>query len=1188
MFGSVNGSTGLTVTRPTFVQVGSLITTRVYHTATRLPNGKVLIVGGQGDSGILSSVELYDPSTGLFTPTGNLAIARYIHTATLLNSGKVLIAGGLWDSGSGFVSVANAELYDPESGTFSYAGTLRTARAFHAATLLKTGMVLIVGGHYNYQGGGADALTAELYDPGTGTFSNTGSLAIARYSPTATLLNDGTVLVTGGADYAVNDVRVTERYNPETGTFTLGGNFLAQRLDPTATLLANGAVLVAGGGCNACSPNVFASAETYDPSTSAFAASGGLSVGRAGHTSTPLNDGSVLVVGGNSSDGSTGTAELYNPATQTFTGAGSLTLPRVGHTATILNDGNVLIAGGTDGFVSLAIAELYAPTPPPPSSLQVTPSMVNMAVGETRQFTVIDNTGHPRSDAIWTLSDNSLATITADSSPTLTAVAAGNLTLTATVGSVSAQAQIAISPIGTVFPPGTMIWSLPSTPGFAPLQIAQAIPTDSGPDLYSAETSADGKVTTIHALTADGQQMWQAQLPAITNKSVPDAFGGLLVTEHATCDTGQTDPMTVADIDSVTGQQLWRVTAAGIQFGQTIVYCYSPNVAPQIAIRPDGWVIMSSPTNAGFPPLMEVWKGAVYTEPIPESSFTDAFGVVHYVQSIMGPPIVDSDGSTYVEYQVRDSGQTRVNSAVLYLLKIGADWVRTTTQLMSNTELNSGRFPEPTDSSLLPGRVIPDGQGGVLATWTISPSNMPFPPQLWHYYQAVRVVGGNVVASYDLPFTPLDPVLNKYPTLVLGENSTAFASGLSAAPDGSAYDLQQIMSFNLSTGAPNWRYPAVTQQSTLTILAVASDGAITINDSQAGVLRLDSSGNPSQLSGNLGAAPRYSWSENWYLEGPQGTSRVVLPIDVDPAGIWATEDGSPSQNGGANALCECLVQTSDPIQGQSPEGSPPKAGIEDSAILAQAESIPNCPICDLAPPVPPATKNCTTLAGSGQTYLILIGDPGQPPHNVGNNFNLAAQQNANDLQAQGNKVIACRVSSVQDFNNALIANGLIGGSLIYYGHSGPYNFRDENGNVTAKISILAVGQGTGLDTNIGYYNVDKLCASQQGCNIANVLGSNASIMLYGCSTKADVAGLFTGPDPSGITRTPIAKLLARQLRRGVYGYKVGTYFSRSDASRATSSDYRGEPKRFAERLPLYLIPVGAPGHKPKPELPFLP
>src|SRR5882672_2213876 len=111
------------------------------------------------------------------------------------------------------------------------------------------------------------------------------------------------------------------------------------------------------------------------------------------------------------------------------------------------------------------------------------------------------------------------------------------------------------------------------------------------------------------------------------------------------------------------------------------------------------------------------------------------------------------------------------------------------------------------DTNLLPGRIIPDGQGGLIATWTVSPSNPPqSPPPNPHTYEASHVVGGVPGTPYDLPFNPHTAPLGKYPTMVLGENGTAFASGLTAASDGSSNDVDQIVSFDLNSGTPNWSY----------------------------------------------------------------------------------------------------------------------------------------------------------------------------------------------------------------------------------------------------------------------------------------------------------------------------------------------------------------------------------------------
>src|SRR5207249_4885115 len=124
----------------TFGDTGSLNTARYAHTATLLPNGKVLVAGGGGSSGFLSSVELYDPDSATSSATATLTTARYLHTATSLPNGKLLVAGGLDSSGN---PSASAELYDPAIGTWSATGNLTTARDFHTATLLPNGKVLV-------------------------------------------------------------------------------------------------------------------------------------------------------------------------------------------------------------------------------------------------------------------------------------------------------------------------------------------------------------------------------------------------------------------------------------------------------------------------------------------------------------------------------------------------------------------------------------------------------------------------------------------------------------------------------------------------------------------------------------------------------------------------------------------------------------------------------------------------------------------------------------------------------------------------------------------------------------------------------------------------------------------------------------------------------------------------------------
>ncbi|MDR3100286.1 MAG: putative Ig domain-containing protein, partial [Paraburkholderia sp.] len=243
--GSVTASINIAIGAvATWLPGDSLDSARAFHTATLLPDGKVLVAGGRGTDGILASAELYDPTTATWSTTGNLHTARAGHTATLLPDGRVLVAGGVDANGNHLFS---AELYDPAAGTWSQTGSLNVARLFHTATLLPDGEVLAAGG-----GGsnGNNLTTAELYDPATGTWSMTGAMTEGRENHTATLLQNGQVLVAGGGPaFTVTGTPGLETYDPATGTWTSVHNssVVVSVVNHTATLLPSGKVLIAGG-----------------------------------------------------------------------------------------------------------------------------------------------------------------------------------------------------------------------------------------------------------------------------------------------------------------------------------------------------------------------------------------------------------------------------------------------------------------------------------------------------------------------------------------------------------------------------------------------------------------------------------------------------------------------------------------------------------------------------------------------------------------------------------------------------------------------------------------------------------------------------------------------------------------------------------------------------------------------------
>jgi len=271
---------------------GSLHAARSGHPATLLPDGMVLVAGGSvlDPPYAIASAELYDPASGTWTNTGSLNTRRAAHTATLLQNGMVLVASG-FDGES--VLLASAELYDPARGTWTLTGSLNTARTSHTATLLPNGMVLVAAGF-----DGVSALASvELYDPANGTWTTTGGLKTARYRHTTTLLENGMVLVAGGGDLgAANDAfREAELYDPASGTWTATGSLNRPHAYHTATLLENGMVLVAGGiDLSGFSPTT----ELYDPASGTWTTTGKLNRKRFSHTATLLQNGAILIAGG--------------------------------------------------------------------------------------------------------------------------------------------------------------------------------------------------------------------------------------------------------------------------------------------------------------------------------------------------------------------------------------------------------------------------------------------------------------------------------------------------------------------------------------------------------------------------------------------------------------------------------------------------------------------------------------------------------------------------------------------------------------------------------------------------------------------------------------------------------------------------------------------------------------------------
>jgi hypothetical protein len=333
---------------------GSMGTPRRYHTATLLPNGKVLVAGGARDGSTnLATAELYDPATGTWRATGSMSIVRARHAATLLPNGKVLVSGGT----TGGEVQATAELYDPATGTWSFTGAMSTWHEDHETVLLANGKVLLTPGEcYPYR-------VAEQYNPATGTWSSAGTTSVDRSQFMLAVLPGGKALLAGG--YNSEFWSSAEVYNPATNSWSNTGSMATPRVGGAAASLASGAVLVTGGLSTSYPGTYLQTAELYDPTAGTWSAAAAMSTVRYLHTATRLNNGKVLVVGGTSSGSNNlNTSELYDPTTNTWSAPGTLRAGRFVHTATLLANGKVLIVGGVNGANHLSTAEVYDPGSP--------------------------------------------------------------------------------------------------------------------------------------------------------------------------------------------------------------------------------------------------------------------------------------------------------------------------------------------------------------------------------------------------------------------------------------------------------------------------------------------------------------------------------------------------------------------------------------------------------------------------------------------------------------------------------------------------------------------------------------------------------------------------------------------------------------------------------------------------------
>jgi hypothetical protein len=290
---------------------------RSRHIAALLPDGRVLVAGGRNSSGSMTSVEIFDPATMSFTVTAPMNVARDNFGAEVLEDGRVLVAGGISLDGSpGKVEERSVEIFDPATETWSFADSFHQYRWDTKLARLADGRILTAGG--DSAAGHRGIPTAEIYDPAADLWNMAQPMSLARREHTLTTLAGGLrILAVGGNTHPQDALVLTatcELYDANTGNWSVVGSLALARFLHTATLLPDGRVLVVGGRVFTPSFAALASAEIFDPTTGLFSSAGDLAIGRDSHTATALLDGSVLIVGGvDTPVNAVGPVELYRP-----------------------------------------------------------------------------------------------------------------------------------------------------------------------------------------------------------------------------------------------------------------------------------------------------------------------------------------------------------------------------------------------------------------------------------------------------------------------------------------------------------------------------------------------------------------------------------------------------------------------------------------------------------------------------------------------------------------------------------------------------------------------------------------------------------------------------------------------------------------------------------------------------------
>jgi hypothetical protein len=878
---------------------------------------------------------------------------------------------------------------------------------------------------------------------------------------------------------------------------------------------------------------------------------------------------------------------------------------------------DVVVLGDQGGSNAVSFAVL---------SYKVSPTSLGLVVGDSRTLRVTDLSGNPITGLGWSTSDPTVVTLSSSDPPLITAVGVGSAQVWA--GDIPVPVTVYA---GTSLPPGVPVWSAPIDPG-ATASLVPAVPSSNGVDVFAY----DGN---LWAFSADGSPVWKAvpDLPVVN--VIPDFAGGaLLKTLQISTDAQGNDHAThyVEKIDPNTSQTTVLYTFTTVKTGAFPFTYNDTNRVQTIIPHPSGVLfVQDNTTVVVIDPSTNQQIASVTAD---QGTLTDPSGVVAHFDAQVSPIIVAGDGNAYMPYQyanivsstsLDDLGETtdhEHNTGFEVLLRVSPDGSSAKIQLdtwtFDTTFTNTISLPGiPADENPMGvhttfsgtagenlGNVITNADNGATVAASVLQGGCA---DFWiGSYQTLDANGNPTVGHKFFQETGCpDPNKKQTKLFTVSQDSLTgqatanvlFTPSLQREDGNYIGTLEDgsLAAVGLDGSVP-WQVKvnpdAFGNPTRVTPLYATADGGAVVTSSTTtrdpatqfitsqtpGTLySFDENGNPTGQTADTGAV--LSWRGETYAPTAGALSQVNSAIVLDEASFWAAAGGNPTGNRASAVGCPCLFQSD--TSGSAPAGAGTIASQltlqsdlrhSQTAVSAVTPAAPLiCPICDLPAPTVDQPPPCTSVAGTQSTYLLLVGDSGNGIHNGGNLFNLAAQQNMNELNSQGHSVVACRVSSVQNVHSALLQNGFIDGGVTFFTHGGPHDLIDENGLKVGQVSILAVGQATGPDTNVSFLNVNTLSNIQTAHNGHNIVGPNASMLINGCSAAKNIFDTYAG------FTTSIARQLYINTSVQVKAYSVGMYFSALDAAH----DTKFGPKKgdlAPGSLPLYLVPLGPPGHKPGP------